>query len=276
MAGVRGDGDSGGKGATACLTGAWGQKLGASMFDIDREHPHYVLRKQVWRRYRDLYIGGEQLRFNAQHYLVRRQREPGDVYAERLTRVFYENYIGSIVDWYAATLFSTEPTLTFAGSEGFYAEFVGDVDRKGTELSDFWRGQFLESMIAGVSYVLVDFPRVAQKAGIGRRKTRWGLRGRIWWIIRRRTSSIGAWTSRAISSGWCCGRGDLKKDRRGRRGVADRDAVERITTSRISGFTRRATRSGGGSAGGRRPAWFSETRSRAVCSRCGFRRGCGC
>jgi hypothetical protein len=135
------------------------------LFDIDREHPQYVLRKHVWRRYRDLYAGGEQLRFNAQHYLVRRQREPGDVYAERLTRVFYENYIGSIVDWYAATLFRTEPTLTFAGSDGFYASFVGDVDRKGTELSDFWRRQFLEAMIAGASYVLVDFPRVSQKAG---------------------------------------------------------------------------------------------------------------
>jgi hypothetical protein len=79
--------------------------------------------------------------------------------------VFYENYIGSIVDWYAATLFSTEPTLTFSGSNGFYAELVGDVDRKGTELADFWRSQFLETMIAGTSYVLVDFPRVEQKAG---------------------------------------------------------------------------------------------------------------
>ena len=48
---------------------------------------------------------GSSFRLHAQHYLVRRQREPGDVYAERLSRVFYENYIGSIVDWYAATLF---------------------------------------------------------------------------------------------------------------------------------------------------------------------------
>ncbi len=79
--------------------------------------------------------------------------------------MFYENYIGSIVDWYAATLFGTEPTLTFSGSNGFYAEFVDDVDRKGTELADFWRRQFLEAMITGTSYVLVDFPRVTQKAG---------------------------------------------------------------------------------------------------------------
>jgi len=139
------------------------------MFDIDREHPHYMLRKQVWRLYRDLYAGGEQLRLSAQHYLVRRQREPGDVYAERLARVFYENYIGSIIDWYAATLFRREPVLMFDGGneagKKFFGSLVDDVDRKGTGLTDFWRRQFIESLIAGVSFVLVDFPRAARKAG---------------------------------------------------------------------------------------------------------------
>ncbi len=53
---------------------------GNRVFDIDREHPEYKLRKQVWRQYRDLYVGGDQLRLNAQNYLVPRQREPGDVY----------------------------------------------------------------------------------------------------------------------------------------------------------------------------------------------------
>ncbi len=139
------------------------------MFDIDREHPDYKLRKQVLRQYRDLYAGGEQLRLNAQHYLVRRQREPGDVYAERLSRVFYENYIGSIVDWYAATLFNSDPVLTFEGknetAKQFYEELVTDADRKGTKLSDFWARRFVEAMVAGASYVLVDFPRTASLIG---------------------------------------------------------------------------------------------------------------
>ena len=139
------------------------------MFDIDREHPEYKLRKQVLRQYRDLYSGGEQLRLRAQHYLVRRQREPGDVYAERLSRVFYENYIGSIVDWYAATLFHRDPALTFEGeneaAKQFYASLVEDVDRRGTKLSDFWRQQFVEAMVAGTSYVLVDFPRTLSLLG---------------------------------------------------------------------------------------------------------------
>jgi hypothetical protein len=154
-----------------------GKTKGGGVFDIDREHPEYKLRKQVLRQYRDLYAGGEQLRLNAQHYLVRRQREPGDVYAERLSRVFYENYIGSIVDWYAATLFNSDPVLTFEGknetAKQFYAELVADADRKGTKLSDFWARQLVEAMVAGASYVLVDFPRTA--ALVGGRKA--GSRG---------------------------------------------------------------------------------------------------
>jgi hypothetical protein len=139
------------------------------LVDIDREHPQYALKKLVWRRYRDLYAGGEQLRLNAQNYLVRRQREPGDVYAERLSRVFYENYIGSIVDWYAATLFRREPVVMFEGNNArakqFFASLIDDVDCRGTILTEFLRRQFIESMITGASYVLVDFPQTAGRAG---------------------------------------------------------------------------------------------------------------
>ena len=83
----------------------------------------------MWSRYRDLYVGGEQFIANADRYLVRRQKEPGDVYAERLSRSFYENYVGSIVDWYTATLFRREPVLTLEGknerARHFFNEFIG-------------------------------------------------------------------------------------------------------------------------------------------------------
>ena len=72
----------------------------------------------MWKQYKDLYAGGEQLRQNASEYLVRRHKEPGEVYQERLSRVFYENYIGSIIDWYAATLMRREPMLQFEGNDG--------------------------------------------------------------------------------------------------------------------------------------------------------------
>lgn len=139
------------------------------MFDINREHPEYAARRGTWKRYRDLYVGGEQLKSDASEYLVRRQKEPTDVYAERLSRVFYENYIGSIVDWYAATLFRREPVLEFDGDnqagKQFFGELTEDCDRKGTSFTDFFRRQFIEMLIGGVSYTLVDFPRTAYAPG---------------------------------------------------------------------------------------------------------------
>ena len=138
-------------------------------FDIDQEHPEYVARKAAWRKYRDLYAGGEQFKANAAEYLIRRQREPGEVYSERLSRVFYENYVGSIVDWYAATLFRREPVITFEGQRRRVEDVLrgagGGFGPARTSLADFFRRQFTESLVTGTSYVLVDFPRVKTRPG---------------------------------------------------------------------------------------------------------------
>ena len=138
------------------------------MFDIDREHPEYKAKAATWKKYRDLYAGGDQFTSTAIQYLVKRHREPLDVYYERLQRAFYENYLGSIIDWYASTLFRREPILSFQGpnetGRAFYADFVEDCDRKGTCLSDFFRKILVEALVCGTAYVLVDFPRVKDPA----------------------------------------------------------------------------------------------------------------
>ena len=135
------------------------------MKNIDREHPDYVARTAMWKKYRDLYAGGEQLRECAAEYLVRRGKEPNDVYAERLSRVFYENYVGSIIDWYAATLMRREPLLLLEGSneagKQFYNVLTEDCDLKGTSLYEFIRQQFVRALVCGESYTAVEFPRVA-------------------------------------------------------------------------------------------------------------------
>ncbi len=93
------------------------------MQTINREHPEYIARKAMWKQYKDLYAGGEQLRERASEYLVRRHKEPSEVYQERLSRVFYENYIGSIIDWYAATLMRREPALLLEGNDAAAKKF---------------------------------------------------------------------------------------------------------------------------------------------------------
>jgi hypothetical protein len=117
----------------------------------------------MWKKYRDLYAGGEQIRENAFEYLIRRHKEPNDIYAERLSRVFYENYIGSIIDWYAATLMRREAALLFDGNDdaakGFYNLFAEDCDLKGTSIAEFFRQRIVQTLVQGGSYIVVDFPR---------------------------------------------------------------------------------------------------------------------
>lgn len=133
------------------------------MQNINREHPEYIAHKAMWKQYEDLYAGGERLRRNASEYLLRRNKEPSAVYQERLSRVFYENYVGSIVDWYAATLMRREPMLLFEGTDaaakGFYNVLSEDCDLKQTNLHEFFRQRFIQTMVCGKSFVVVDFPR---------------------------------------------------------------------------------------------------------------------
>ena len=123
----------------------------------------------MWRMHRDLYAGGEQIKANAGEYLVRRSREPNEVYGERLSRVFYENYAGSIIDWYTATLFHREPVLTFEGkneaARGFFSGFIGDCDLKGTNFAEFFRSCFIEALVFGRSHILIDFPKAVKSVG---------------------------------------------------------------------------------------------------------------
>src|SRR6476661_8246314 len=136
------------------------------MIQIDQEHLDYKRQASMWRVYRDLYAGGHQFKLHAADYLLPRQKEPLDVYGERLQRVFYENYIGSIVDWYASTLFRREPSMTFEGGldsgQTFLRVLSNDCDLKGTRLASFFRRCLIDALVVGRSHILVDFPRAAK------------------------------------------------------------------------------------------------------------------
>ena len=131
---------------------------------IENENPGLYAKREMWRRYSDLYAGGEQFRIRAADYLIQRHKEPVAIYYERLSRVFYENYVGSIIDWFAATLLRREPVVQFNGDDNygkrFFAQFIQDCDQKGTTLSDFFRRQITDTLVYGKSYMVVDFPRV--------------------------------------------------------------------------------------------------------------------
>lgn len=132
------------------------------MMQIDREHPNYKHQVRLLRTYRDLYAGGYEFKQRVHNYLQQRQKEPGDIYHERVQRAFYENYIGSIVDWYSATLFRREPSIQYDGGLDtdrlFLSSFLDDCDLRGSRLSTFFRGCLTDAMVTGQSHILIDFP----------------------------------------------------------------------------------------------------------------------
>src|SRR3569833_2960845 len=133
----------------------------------------------MWRKYRDLYAGGQVFKARASQYLLQRQKELIDVYGERLQRVLYQNYIGSIVDWYASTLFRRGPSLHFEGGldsgRKFLSQFVDDCDRRGTSLGNFFRGCFIDTLVSGAGHILLDFPRASRTAQTRAEEDNWGL-----------------------------------------------------------------------------------------------------
>ena len=136
------------------------------MIQIDTEHPDYRRLAPTWAMYRDLYVGGQQFKVRAINYLMRRQKEPLEVYSERLARAFYENYVGSIIDWYSSTLFHREPSLHYEGGlesgRKFLSELQDNCDRRGTTLSAFFQESFRNSLVVGRSLILIDFPRAVE------------------------------------------------------------------------------------------------------------------
>jgi hypothetical protein len=126
------------------------------------EHPEYRERKTSLSTYQDLYSGGLQMKNRAAEYLYRRHREPVEIFQERVDRAFYENYLGSIIDWFASTLFRREPIFTVedtsSRSSKYYFDLFQDCDRNGTSVSDFFRKRFIEALVYGRAFVALEFP----------------------------------------------------------------------------------------------------------------------
>jgi len=125
---------------------------------LDATNPLYETNKAAWAKYADFYAGGDQLKRNASRYLARREKEPNDVYQERLSRVVYFNYLGAIIDWYGATLYRTAPQIAHPEDE-FYKEFLGNADKGNTPLNHFMRESMIDALLFKQSWILVDLPK---------------------------------------------------------------------------------------------------------------------
>lgn len=148
-----------------------------------RVHPQYSHLRRTWQRARALYDSPLHCsERELEDVFPRHHGEEQDVYDERKSRAFYENYAGAIVDKITANVFEQTVRVVVAG-EGdgerpdppdptFYEEFESDASRPstapGTEsksLQDFAREWLTEAQLTKLAWMQVCLPRVEDHEG---------------------------------------------------------------------------------------------------------------
>lgn len=147
--------------------------------DLARTASEYDQYSDAWITVSDLSKGGSVLKdavVKGSKYLVRKPKEPTEVFQTRQSKTSYTNLLGNITGWYGAALFKTpaqiikkpavapaaggtevQPKLP-ADTEAFCDAFEADCDRAGTAYVDFWRKVFESLILYKKAYVLLDLP----------------------------------------------------------------------------------------------------------------------
>lgn len=135
---------------------------------LDRKHPDVAVKERAWRDLTLLYEGGQLLKQNVESVLRKRPREDTEVYVARKEMFVYENLLGPALGWYLSAMFKEDPEIQFKPKRGpdipkiveYYSdEFVPNVDGVGTHLKSFIERSFIDSLLYGRSYILVDRPK---------------------------------------------------------------------------------------------------------------------
>jgi hypothetical protein len=131
---------------------------------LDQTHPTH--NAPLWRRYDALYRGGDAFRSMVGEFLPKNEAEPPGTYECRKAEAPYRSYIGPIVDFFAAKLFSAPIVIRWKSKETgaqvdpdpFFADFKEDCDGLGTDLDDFARARISSAFVKGRAWHLVELP----------------------------------------------------------------------------------------------------------------------
>ena len=112
----------------------------------------------LWQFYLAAYEGGKD--FASPSNIFRHPREHPDDFNERAKRLYYHNYCYPLVDFFTTFIF-TETIQRDADDDNTrndYNAFMGDVNKKGEDVTTFMSQVCDDMQIFGMSYVLVDAP----------------------------------------------------------------------------------------------------------------------
>lgn len=132
--------------------------------DLDQKHPDYDA--DTWDRYWALYKGGKTFRANVAKFLPKNELEPEKTYGLRKRAACYRSYVGPVVDYFAAALFTSAPIARAKDSKGepvadvdqFYSDWKEDADGNGCDFHDFLRARFRDMLVRERAWWLVEMP----------------------------------------------------------------------------------------------------------------------
>jgi hypothetical protein len=135
-----------------------------------QRHPSCDGKKSA--RLRALYEGGELFREHIEEFLPQQPAEPPPQYALRKKISVYRNYVGPIIDYFAALLFASGPIVTGKrkGADApepelpeYYSLFEKDCDRAGTDIIDALKESLGDATVVSRSWIWVQHDAISEE-----------------------------------------------------------------------------------------------------------------
>lgn len=136
---------------------------------LDQKHPEYAKFFRTQEDLQLLYKGGLDFKLNATRFLIKRAREIGPIYQDRLYKATFDNILQSIITWYTSKLFENFLEIEFkiegadtlpAEQSGYYSEFLNNCDNANTSLERFFERLTADILVHNKGIFLIDLPKL--------------------------------------------------------------------------------------------------------------------
>lgn len=121
-----------------------------------------------WHRLKALYEGGKAFREHLHDFLPRRPAEPQERWMLRRKEANYRNYLGPIIDFFTALLFTSKPIATAKSRANqeeaaelpeYYGKFREDADRAGCDIDAIFKDLLTDAMVHRCSWLRLRHPK---------------------------------------------------------------------------------------------------------------------
>src|SRR5208337_1124324 len=170
--------------------------VGVSSVDGDRDKREierlrgqsalYQKYSPLWNFYLAAYEGGKD--FASPSNIFRHPREHPDDFNERAKRLYYHNYCYPIVDFFTTFIYTETIQRDGTDQRDIFDEFIGDVNKKGEDITQFMMQVCDDMQIYGMSYVLVDSPNVRSEGMTKAQQDEQGIKP--YWVLVKPTEVL--------------------------------------------------------------------------------------